>query len=88
METYTVLKKEDITDTISQTEAVKEEANTETIGKIKTGSSKICIRNDLAKKNNMFSPESCHVIMDMGNVELNWTEEIQSSMPIVSTLRI
>ena len=69
METDTVVKKEDITDTISQTEAVKEEASTEAIDKIKIGSNKICIRNDLAKKNMMFSPESCQAIMDMGNVE-------------------
>ena len=46
METDTDLKKEDTTDTISQTEAVKEEANTEAIDKIKMGSNKICIRND------------------------------------------
>ena len=70
METDTVLKKGDISDTISRTDAVKEEANTEAIDKIKMGSNKICIRNDLAKKNMMFSPESCQAIMDMGNVEL------------------
>ena len=81
METDTVLKKKDITETISQTEAVKEEANKEAIDKIKMGSNKICIRNDLAKKNMMFSPESCQTIMDMGNVELT------ESMPIVSTPR-
>ena len=70
METDTVLKRDHITDTISQTEAVKEEANTEPIDKIKRSSNKICIRNDLAKKNMMFSPESCQAIVDMGNVEL------------------
>ena len=51
METDTVLKQEDVTDTISQTDAVKEDANTEAIDNIKVGSNKICIRNDLAKKN-------------------------------------
>ena len=69
-ETDSVLKKEDVTDTISQTDAVKEEANTEAIDKIKMGSNKICIRNDLAKKSMMFSPESCQAILGMGNVEL------------------
>ena len=70
METDTVLKKEDVTDTISQTDAVEEETNTEAIDKIKMGSNKICIRNDIAKKNMMFSPESCQAIMDMGNAHL------------------
>ena len=63
---------------------MKEEANAEMMEIIKIGSNKICIRNDLAKKNMMISPESCQAIMDMGNVELIRTEEIQSSMPIVS----
>ena len=49
---------------------MKEEANTEAIDKIKMASNKICIRNDLAKKNMMFSAVSCQAIMDMGNVEL------------------
>ena len=70
METDTVLKKEDITETISQTDDMEEEANTEAVNKIKMGSNKICIRNDLAKKSMIFSPESCQAIMDMDNVEL------------------
>ena len=40
METDTVLKEEDITDMVSQIEAVKEEANTEVIERIKIGSNK------------------------------------------------
>ena len=82
METDTVLKREEITDTISQTDVVEEEANTEAIDKIKMRSNKICICSDLAKKNMMFCPESCQAIMDMGNVELT------ESMPIVSRPRI
>ena len=70
METDTVLKKEDITDMVSQIEAAKEEANTEMMERIKIGLNKICIRNDLAKKNMMFSQESCQAIIAMGNVEL------------------
>ena len=37
--------------------------------RIKRGSNKICIRNDLAKKTMMFSEESSQAIFDMGNVE-------------------
>ena len=70
METDTVLKKEDITDMVSQIEAVKEEANTGVMERIKIGSNNICIRSDLAKKNMMFSQESCQAIIEMGNVEL------------------
>ena len=70
MKTDTVLKKEDITDMVSQIEAVEEEANTEVMERIKIGSNNICIRNDLAKKDMMFSQESCQVIIEMGNVEL------------------
>ena len=68
-ETDTVLKQEDITDMVSQIEAVKEEANTEVMERINIGSNKICIRSDLAKKNMMFSQESCQAIIEMGNVE-------------------
>ena len=50
-------------------EAVKEEANTEVMERIKSGSNKFCIRNDLAKKNMTFSQESCQAIIVMGNVE-------------------
>ena len=55
MEKDNVLKKKDIIDIVSQIEDVKEEANTELMERIKIGSNKICIRNDLAKKNMMFS---------------------------------
>ena len=60
METDTVVKKEDLT----------EETNTEAINKLEMGSNKICIRNDLAKKNMIFSQESCQAIIDMGSEEL------------------
>ena len=69
METDTVLKKEDITDMVSQVEAVKEEAHTEVMERSNIGSNKICILSDLAKKNMMFSQESCQAIIEMGNVE-------------------
>ena len=39
-------------------------------GKNNIGSNKICIRSDLAKKNMMFSQESCQAIFEMGNVQL------------------
>ena len=70
METGAVLKKEDITDMVSQIESVTEESKTEVMERIKIGSNKICIRNDLAKKNMLFSQESCQAIVEMYNVEL------------------
>ena len=73
METDAFLKQEVITNTLSQAEAVKEEIaekNTEVIERIRIGSNKICVREDLAKENMMFSQESNHAIFEMGNVEL------------------
>ena len=71
METDAVLKKEDITDMVSQIEALKEEANTEVMERIKFGLNKVCIRNDLAKKNMMFSQESCQAIFGIGQCRTN-----------------
>ena len=65
--------KEVSTNALSQAEAVKEEiaeTNTKAIERIKIGSTKICIREDLAKKNMMFSQESGQAIFEMGNVDL------------------
>ena len=59
METDIVLKKEDLTD----------ETNTEVINKIRMDSNKVCIRNDLAKMNVIFSEESCQTVIDMRNAE-------------------
>ena len=69
METDTVLKKEDITDMVSQVDLVKDEANTEVSERINIGSNKNCIRSDLTKKNMMFSQESCQAIIEICNVE-------------------
>ena len=55
---------------VEQIEAVKEEANTEVMERIKIGSNKICIRNDQPKKNMTFSQESCQAIIEPDNVEL------------------
>ena len=52
---------------------VKEElidTNTEDIERIKIGSNKVCIREDLAKEKMVFSKESSQAIFEMGNVEL------------------
>ena len=46
------------------------DTNTKKIEKIKTGSNKICIREDLAKDKMVFSKETRHTISEMGNVEL------------------
>ena len=73
METDALLEKEDITHAFSQAEAGKEEiaeANTEVIERIKMGSDKICIRNDMTKKNVMFNQDSFQAIFEMGSVEL------------------
>ena len=50
METDAFLKKEEITDTISQTEAVKQETKKEAIDKINMGTNKVCIRNDWRRR--------------------------------------
>ena len=76
-----LFSKRKISPTRSQTEAVEEKANTEAIDKIQMGSNKICIREDLAKKNMMFSPESFQAIMDMGNVELMELKESRVQCP-------
>ena len=46
------------------------EASREVIERINIGPNKVCIREDLAKKNMMFSQESCPSIIEMGSVEL------------------
>ena len=65
--------KEVSTDALLKSEAVKEEiaeTNTKAIERIKSGSNKICVREDLAKEKMMFSQESSQAIFEMGNVEL------------------
>ena len=49
---------------------LKNEANTQEIERVKIGSNKICIREDLAKDKMTFSEESSRAIFEMGNVEL------------------
>ena len=46
---------------------------------------KICVRNDLAKKNMMFSQESCQATVEMGNVELIELKKSRVQCPIVCT---
>ena len=65
--------KEVSTDALLKSEDVKEdtaETNTKAIERIKSGSNKICVREDLAKEKMMFSQESSQAIFEMGNVEL------------------
>ena len=45
-------------------------AKNQIIERIKIGSNKICMREDLAKEKMVFSQESSHAIIEMGNVEL------------------
>ena len=46
------------------------EANTQDIERVKIGSNKICIREDLATDMMVFSKESSRAVFEMGNVEL------------------
>ena len=45
-------------------------SNTQDIERVKIGSVKICIREDLVKEKMVFSKESSHATFEMGNVEL------------------
>ena len=58
-------EQEVITDAFSNTEA-----NTQEIERMKIGSDKICIREDLAEEKMVFSKESSRAVFEMGNVEL------------------
>ena len=49
---------------------LKNEANSQEFERVKTGSHKICIREDQAKDKMIFSEESSRAIFGMGNVEL------------------
>ena len=75
------LSDEDVsTDAFLKNEALQEELtdmNTKIIERIKVGSKKICIREDLAKDKMVFSQQSSHAIFEMGNVEL---VELKTSM--------
>ena len=64
--------KEVSTNEFLENEAVKElsETNTKAIERIKIGSNKICIREDLAKENMMLCQESSQAVFEMGNEEL------------------
>ena len=74
MDVDTHLGNKDVSTTaLLEREAVKEiiaETKTKAIERIKIASNKICIREDLAKENMMFSQEYSQVIFGMGNVEL------------------
>ena len=62
-------KKEVSTNALLESEAVKEDiadTNTKAIERIKIGSNKFCIREDLAKENMMFSQESSQAIFEIG----------------------
>ena len=75
-------EKEVITDAFSNNKG-----NTQDIGRVKIGSNKICIREDPAKEEMVFSKESCRAIFEVGDVELIELKKIIDSMPIMLTLR-
>ena len=59
------------------------EATNQVIERVKIGSSKICIREDLAKEKMVFTEESSQAIFEMGNVEL--IELLKSSVQCPSS---
>ena len=70
MERDTVLKKKISLTWSHRLKLWKNRPNTEVMERINIGSNKMCVRSDLAKKNMMFSQESCQAIFEMGYVEL------------------
>ena len=67
---------------------LKNDANTQEIERVKIGSNKICIREDPAKDNMMFSEETSRAIFEMGNVELIELKKTLIQCPIMSASRI
>ena len=55
---------------VAQDAILQDEANMQEINRLKAGSNKISIRNDLAKDKMIFSEESSRGIFEKGNVEL------------------
>ena len=58
-------EREIITDAFSNSET-----NTQEIERVRISSNKICIREDLAKEEMVFSKESSSAVFEMGSVEL------------------
>ena len=72
---------------IAQNALGHDEANTQAINRVKIGSNKISIRNDLVKDKMIISEESSRATFEMGNVEL--IESLgNDSMPFMPALRI
>ena len=61
------------------------EANTQEIERVKIGSNKTCVREDLAKEKMVFSRESSRAVFEMGNVAL--IELKKSSIQCTSCLQ-
>ena len=57
--------------------------------RVKIGSNKICIREDLAMENMVFGQESSQAVHDMENVEIvELIKDLQDSMFLMRTLHI
>ena len=66
-----------------------DDMNYQIIERVKIGSNKICIREDLAMENMVFSQESSQAVRDMENVELvELIKDLQDSMSFMRTLQI
>ena len=72
--THALLKDENVKEEIAET-------NTEAIERVKIGSNKICIRQDLAKGKMVFGLESSQAIIDMCNVELIESKKSRNQCP-------
>ena len=73
-------------DAILQDEAKMREINQQ-LNKVKAGSNKISIRNDLAKNGMIFSEASSRAVYEMDNVELIELKQTSESMQYLSCLK-
>ena len=71
----------------SHSERKLTDTNTKDIERVKDGSNKICIREDLAKENMVFSKESGQSIFNMGNVELIGSQRSSAHHAFATYLR-
>ena len=70
-----------------KTQSCKMKQNNQHVNKVKAGSNKISIRNDLAKDGMIFSEESRRAICEMGHVELIELKQTSETTPCPSCLK-
>ena len=72
---------------VTQDAILQDKANTQEINRVKAGSNKISMRNDLAKGNMIFSEESSRAIFEVGNVELIELKKTSETIQCLSCLK-